>query len=274
MPTKRVTATAKAPARKTKAAKTAGAAGEAGGGVAADSKPSHATFYVRFPPHGDTHFRTPSEAEWKPCTIGIEPEYAHACRQLEALGSSRDGTSPPNELYLLEAFRIATSVNLYPPLWVLKGLNERFKSAFAKGMPISLDRAFGLSGKSLGKGRFVSAKERDALRNRDRSLCMAVFKLEAAGLSRREACKALSHLLARLPDGAFVQVGSGSDVLRRLDIGDRGIEKAVRAAESEWSGERDAALNSGATAWTAADKKQILAVFYPSELPKRLRPRN
>lgn len=257
---------------KTKAAKTAGASKATPGGVVRDDEPSRASFYVKFPPHGDAHFRRPKDGEWEPCTYGVEPEYAYADKLLRDLASSWDTTSNP--LYLLEAFSVSTSANLFPPLWVLRGLSERFQVAFAKGMPISLDRAFGLSAKGLGKGGFVSAKERDALRNRDRLLCIAVFKLEAAGLTRGEACRALSHLLARLPDGGFFQVGSRSDVLRRTDIGGRGIEKAVSAAEPEWSGERDEALNAGATEWTADDKNQMLAAFYPSELPKRLRPRN
>lgn len=237
------------------------------------------TFYVKYPPQGDAHFRQPRVeawhwddahhdlAEWEPCTYGIEPEYHAAARGIQNCESTFDETGNP--LYALEAFRLATSVKLYPPLWVIEFMDQRFKHAMTN--KVSLDRAFGFTKTGLGKGKSTDPKSMDKLRARNRLLCMVIFKLEGAGLSRSAACKALGSLLSRIPDGKRLNSGGrGSDSLYRMEITGKGIQKALAEAEEIWQGEQEATAEA-AKSWTAAEKRELLAVFYPSELPVKFR---
>lgn len=233
---------------------------------------SKATFYVKFPPNGDATYHPPGNDAWALYTYGTEAEYAAARLTLDALAANWDATGNP--LYLLEAYRVAVQARLYPPLWVLNALLSRFNTAFKKGTKASLDTAFGLSGKGLGKGRFTTAQQQDATRNRDRILCLAVFKLQGAGLTRWEACKALSSKLGRMAYSETIQVGSRENVLRRMDVTTQGLKNIVAAAESYWAGERDAAIDAGKNEWTDAEKRKMLSIFDPSELPKRIRTAN
>lgn len=236
-----------------------------------------ASFFVKHPPNGDTHSRAPKiscqysddgshiPAEWTPTTYGIEPEYAGTSRELAGLHAQWEQTSNP--LCLLEAFRISTNAKLYPPLWCIHGLQDRFNAAHGnKKLRLSLDRAFGLSGKGFGKGAFIPSDERGALRARNRLLCMGVFKLEACGLSRLAACKALSSLLNRLRDGEAIQVFRKGDLLRRMDITAHGIKKAIATLEDEFSGEREAAKDM-----TSEDKQATISQFRSNELPRNFR---
>lgn len=237
------------------------------------------TFFVKYPPNGDTHFRRPTvtsrtwdnghhePAEWEPCTYGIEPQYANARRGLDYCKNTFDETGNP--LYALEAFRLATSVKIYPPLWVIEFMEGRFKHAMTNR--VSLDRAFGFSKEGLGKGKSTDPKTADKLRARNRLLCMTVFKIEGAGLSRSAACKALASLLSRLPDGTRLSFGGGrSDSLYRMEITGKGIEKALTESAEIWKGGKEKTADA-AESWTAGEKRKLLAVFYPSELPAKFR---
>lgn len=234
------------------------------------------SFFVKYPPEGDSHYRLPrvvprqwddgehEPAEWKPCTLGIEPEYYEAVRQIRNLESTFNDTGKPG--YALEAFRIATSVKLYPPLWVIEFLDQRFKHAFYNKH--SLDRAFGFSKGGLGRGKATDPIKAAKLTARNRLLCLAIFKLEGAGLSRPAACKALSSLLARMPDGQKLAIGGdGLHAISRMDITGKGIEKAVNESEESWSENREATATA-ALNWTDSEKAKLLSIFYPSELPK------
>ena len=206
-------------------------------------------------------------AEWEPCTYGIEPQYANARREIDRCENTFDETGNP--VYALEAFRLATAAKLYPPLWVIEFLDKRFSHAFANGY--SLDRAFGFTQTGLGKGKATDPQTSDRLRARNRLLCLVVFKLEGAGLSRPSACKALSSLLARIPEGTRLHFGGHkNEDLSHMEITGKGIQKAVEEAEEIWSGEREETADAGKS-WTAQEKRELLAIFYPSELPVKFR---
>lgn len=232
-------------------------------------------FYIKYPPNGDNHFRRPKvtshtwddghyePAEWEPCTYGIEPEYRATVREIRHCESTFNSTG--NSLYAFEAFRLATTAKLYPPLWVIEHLNERFMLAHTKGL--SLDRVFGFSAKGLGKGKSTSPKKEDSLLARNRLLCLAIFKLEGAGLSRPAACKALSSLLARLPKNEKLCIGGApSESLGHMDMTGKGIGNAVQESEDIWSGDRDETADA-AKSWTDSEKRELLSIFYATELP-------
>lgn len=232
-------------------------------------------FFVKYPPLGDEHFRPPrtadthwpdghiEQAEWEPCTYGIEPEYAIASRGIDACRFQWERTG--NTLYVLEAFRLANEAKLYPPLWVLRVLDERFSKAIHGNK--TLDRAFGFSAKGLGRGRRIDPRTQDRLRSRDQLLSLAIFKLEGAGLSRAAACEALASRLSRLRPGEKLFIGGNSRLaLERTEMTGKGIAKAVGAVEEEVRDLREA-TREAAESWTEDEKRQLLSDFYPSELP-------
>jgi hypothetical protein len=220
-------------------------------------------FYVKHPPNGDSYFRRPGP-EWDPCTYGIETEHANTVRELKICQHEWNATG--NRLYVLEAFRLACAGGLFPPMWVLKELDECFRRAVSKSW--TLDRAFGFSGEGLGKGRRTSSQEIARLRNRNKLLCMAVWKLEGAGLTLPQACKAIAGLLTRLSPGGRILIGGHSlYVLRGEDISKRGIEKAVNESAPLWPGEKRA-TEEGAKTWSVEDIRKLLSVFFPAELPR------
>jgi hypothetical protein len=219
------------------------------------------TFFVPYPPNGDEDLPPRIEASgpirerspiWNPCSFGIEPEYSYAVRSMETCEHNFIETSNP--LYALEAFRLATSAKLYPPLWVLEFLGARFNHAFSEN--VSLDRAFGFSRDGLGSGKWTSPKEADHLAARNHSLCLYVFKLEAAGLSRNAACEALASLHV---DAAGEEVLSGS-----------AIRKAVAETENLYAEEKRISYEAGES-WSIDDKRQLLSPFDPEVLPKKIR---
>lgn len=233
------------------------------------------SFYIKYPPEGDTDIRPPrvvsctlgdghnEPAEWEPFARGMEAEFHSTVREIRICKASFDDTGNP--LYALEAFRLATSVKLYPPLWVIEFIDQRFRHALTN--ELTLDRAFGFSTLGLGKGKSTDPKASDKLRVRSQNLCMAIFKLEGAGLSRPAACKALSSLLARLPDGTALAVGGDKRfAISRMDISGKGIEKAVTNSADSWPGEAEETANA-AKSWTDSEKASLLSIFYPSELP-------
>lgn len=223
------------------------------------------SFFVKHPPEGDEHYRLPPRSPlWDPYTRGIEPEYGRTEQDLEACKSSWDETG--NALYALEAFRVATSAGLYPPLWVINLLAERFSRAILSDQ--SLDRAFGFSGKGRGRGRWIDPVTEDRLRARDRALCLMIFKLEGAGLSRPAACKALASRLARLRDGE--RLGAGPEYSTPpMTLSYKAIGNAVAAAEGMLAAEK-AATAEASSRWTDAEKRALLSLFYPSELPAKI----
>lgn len=235
------------------------------------------TFFVKYPPHGDTHFLLPKidtttwpdghsvPPEWMPFARGSEPQYYNAARQICQCKDNFEQTGNP--LYALEAFRLATAAKVYPPLWVLEFIDERFRYAMAG--TASLDRAFGFNQEGLGSGRRIDLQTQDRLRARNWKLCLVVFKLEGAGLSRPQACKALASLLYRLPAQQALHFGDRKHTLRRMNITGKGIEKAVRESEHEWAAERAEATDA-AQSWSHADKRSLLSVFYKSELPRKI----
>jgi hypothetical protein len=146
-------------------------------------------------------------------------------------------------------------------------MDKRFSHAMTN--KITLDRAFGFSTKGLGKGKSTKPKTRDKLRVRNRLLCLSVFKLEGAGLSRPAACKALSSFLARLPNGASISpLDPWRGALYQLDMTGKGIEKAVVESEESLIELREE-IAQAAKSWTDSEKTQMLSIFYPSELPAR-----
>jgi len=232
------------------------------------------SFFIKYPPSGDEDSRRPTVtgtgdgamfrgANWEPCTNGIEPEYGIAPHAIRNCKNNFDETGNP--LYAFEALRLATAVKLYPPLWVLEFLNTRIAHAVTKRQ--SLDKAFGFTRAGLGKGRRTDPFEGDHLRERNRLLCMMVFKLEGAGLTRPQACKALSSLLARIPDGGKLSIdGNSRHALSRLQLTGKGMEKAIKESEGDWIDEK-VMTTEAAKAWTADDKRKLLSVFYSPELP-------
>jgi hypothetical protein len=98
---------------------------------------------------------------------GVQPVASH----LRALQKEHRATG--NGLCLLSAFVIAHECKLYPPMWVLKGLVQSFKSHIStKGLK-SLDKLLGLQ---PSRGR-ASAYKAAALRARNRSLARDIWFL-------------------------------------------------------------------------------------------------
>ena len=236
------------------------------------------SFFIKYPPAGDEDACRPTVNgthdgvmfrgdNWEPCTYGIEPEYAYARKEIRNCKSNFEESGNP--LYVFEALRLATEVKLYPPLWVLDFLNSRIAHAVTNRQ--SLDQAFGLTRAGLGKGRRTDVYKDDRLRARNRIFCLMVFKLEGVGLTRPQACKALSSLLARIPNGHKLRVGGDKRFsLSGLEITGKGIQKAVDESEEYWSGEK-ANTEDAAKSWTENEKQGLLSIFYPSELPQRER---
>ncbi len=220
-------------------------------------------FYVNHPPGGDEQ-RVPKS--WQPATYGIEERFAGLDKIMRELKYNWDTTG--NSLMLIEAFRVAAGYGVYPPLWVIQGLSERFAVAFSDKESPSLDRAFGLTGKGLGKGRFVPATDRAALHARNRMFCLLVFKLEACGLTRTQAGDALSDLLARMGESEVVALPGEKHRLRQMHISGAGILKAVREAESAYAAEREIILRESASI-TEADRERVLSGFLSYELPPK-----
>lgn len=233
-------------------------------------------FYIKYPPNGDTHFRRPDVTgrqtgdgtfvppEWDPCTFGTDAEHASTTRELKFCRHEWNATG--NRLHVLEAFRLSCSARLYPPMWVLAELDACFKRAVTKQW--SLDRAFGFSGEGLGKGKRPSQKEVARLRRRDKLICMAVWKLEGAGLTRRQACKALAGLLARLPDRGRILIGGDSlSALRGINLSGKRIEAVVAQCTPLWRDEEHATAEASRT-WSVEDKTKMLSIFFPAELPR------
>ena len=228
-------------------------------------------FYVKYPPNGDEHFRRPrverhydNPPEWEPCTYGIEPELANTVRIIERFTSAFKETGNP--LYAIEVFMQATDAKLYPPLWVLDFFQKRFQHS-AKGGH-SLDRAFGLTHEGLGKGKRSDPFTSDRLRHRNYLFCLIVFKLEAIGFSRHAACKALASLLARIPKGGFLSLYPDPRyALSPMEISGKGIEKAVRDAETALSAEREA-VKEASKHWSEDEQRMMLSALLRSEIPK------
>lgn len=220
-------------------------------------------YYVKYLPEGDTTFRAPRPDEWKSCSYGIEPEYANASRTIEGCHALWESTG--NRLYVIEAFRAAASARLYPPEWVLEELNARFTDALTRDIP--LDRAFGFSGEGLGSGRRLDAKTKDRLLWRNYLLCMAVLKLEGAGLSRSPACDALARALSK--NGILVG-GNSRYALARMKITGKGIVKAMNEyadAHPDVYAELRATTIDAARSWTTAERRELLRPFFPGGIP-------
>ena len=185
------------------------------------------SFFVKYPPNGDKNVLTPKN--WEPCMYAIAEPYYNVCRFIEQHEARFNETG--NDLHVFEAFRLATSVRLYPPLWVISRLQDRL--TYWHKNKLTLDRAFGLTGEGLGKGRRTSLADAARLRIRNKVLCMLVFKLQAVGLTRPQACKALASFLARIPEGHFVSLPGDPDKtrLKRIDITGKGLEKAISESE-------------------------------------------
>lgn len=172
------------------------------------------SFFVRFPPSGDEDVLKPQVIgssgslllpPWEPITCsGREPQLHLLHVELRKLRHSFQETG--NNVYLLEAFRVSVKEKIYPPLWVLDALYGRLDH-YMQSKEKSLDKSFGFVRHGQGKGRARTVFEKDAQRHRDRLLCLMCFKLEAVGLTRTEACNAMSSVLARLP------VGGGSKLV-------------------------------------------------------------
>lgn len=222
------------------------------------------SFFVQYPPDGDKNVLTPKN--WDACVYPINEPYYNVCRRIRVCESSFEATG--NSLFAFEALRLATSVKLYPPLWVISYLDSRLRHWHENDL--TLDRAFGFTNAGVGKGKRTPPKTALNLYHRNRVLCMAVHKLQGAGLTLPQSCKALASLLARIPEGqVWLLAGNRDFPLPRMDVSAKGLEKAIREADSLWSGEREECADA-AKKWSDAEKRAILAIFYPTELPKRI----
>ncbi len=76
-------------------------------------------------------------------------------------------------IFAIEAFLIAHYAGLYPPIWALNDIAERFKKWYGRQGKTSLDRFFGVD---TYKGETPIFKL-DMIRERDESLCLTVFTL-------------------------------------------------------------------------------------------------
>lgn len=216
---------------------------------------------MRQPPKGDDGYGIPRiPQEWKPASHGIEPEFAGLSRRLMTLRNDFEQTG--NYLYVFEAYRITVEKKLYPPIWVLDSLMNRFEAFIAGQGKSGLDEVF--FNRAQGQS---SPWADDVLRSRDFKLCRVVMKLESLGLTRPQACRALSALLARIPDGSGLEVGRMRETLGRLNLTGKAIENAAARVEAELGHLPIMMRNRG---WSEEERRENLSVFYKSELPKKL----
>lgn len=235
------------------------------------------SFFVKHPPGGDEGL---IPDEWK-SGFGVfftinglgptEPRSAYeAIRQIEYHLKAFEDHG--NAWRALEVFRLCHSAGLYPPLWVLDYINDRFSKAYKEGW--TLDRAFGLSQENLGrgKGRRVSSDEEDRLLGRNRTYAKIVFKLEGTGLSRGQACAALAGRLARLKPNERLQTHHLDYALRTKDaISARRLVDVVGSVEDGLDAERQA-TKEGSRNWTDEEKRRFLEIFR-EDLPAPVRRR-
>ena len=132
---------------------------------------------------------------------------------------------------------------LYPPLWVLSYLRESFVRVFNEGL--TFDRALGFSMKGLGSGSHESPIDQLRKSQRNKGLVLNVFKLEALGLKRQAAARAVA---------AFHTKATGEE------LGERRVVDIVKENESAYTLEQKAIVQ-GAVNWTNDARRQLLRAF-------------
>lgn len=215
-------------------------------------------FLVLYPPNGDdASFRPKIPSEWEPMNSGKEANLSGLEFALRKLHEEFLETG--NFLCVFEAFRKATEKRVYPPIWVLDLMQSRFDSYLSE-RGAKLDTAFGLS---RGRGEATPWEESDR-RARDLKLGRLVMKLESMGLSRPQACRALSSLLERLQDEQLPRLGFHSEKLNRMSLSGKAIHKAVDKVSEELY---FIPIMFSTIEWTHEKRRECLAIFFKSELP-------
>lgn len=186
------------------------------------------------------------------------PAWGAPCKKLR---SSFEETH--NFLYVPEGYRLTTEKKLYPQLWVIELLQNRFETYLKANGQKNLDEVFGFS---RGRGE-TTPWEEDALRARNLKLAPLVMKLESMGLTRTQASNAISSLLSRLTDGQVAVIGRLSQNLSRMDLSGKAIKRAVDNVAEELYHIPIMFRNRG---WTDDERRQSLSAFFRSELPKKI----
>jgi hypothetical protein len=183
------------------------------------------TIFIKYPPGGDDQLLVPDD--WSPVAYSLDVEHVRIEVHLAMLREMFENSGNP--LAAMEALHQSRLAKVYPPLWALEFLDERLVKASREG--ISVDRALGLNAEGLGKGRRMGPREEHKLNNRNFLFTLVVMKFEHAGLTRGQACNALSSRLARLGENEvlYVQTGFGKSKLGHMDITGVGVRKAVEA---------------------------------------------
>lgn len=220
-------------------------------------------FFVKYPPVGDND-AAPKGSHWSPYAYVLE-EHADTEKALHQLSYMYD--LHRNPLYALDAVSRAHRARVYPPLWALEVIVDRYQRAMKTDG--SLDRAFGLTSKGMGKGKRPNSLALHKQMVRDSAFCLVVLHLQALGMTRPAACKALSELLNRLSSKQYLQPPGMTFRLKRMSISGRQIQNAVDGIDyqfqSEWR-----RLQESAKLWSLDQKRSALRFFFPNELPVKL----
>lgn len=95
-----------------------------------------------------------------------------------------------NPIQAFQAFEYSMRAGLYPPVWALDYLRKAFVKKFEDRR--SFDSVLGFSMEGLGSGRHDSPMEQRDKAARNRRIILNVFRLEALGIKRRPACRAVA----------------------------------------------------------------------------------
>jgi hypothetical protein len=208
-------------------------------------------FFVKHPPAGDDFLDKP-KSDWTACTPALAATYGRVAPDIEMCEAAFEETGNP--IFAIQAYRLATEAKLYPPLWVIEFLQACFNRVAEDG--VSLDRAFGFTREGAGKGRWATPEQAIVLAQRNRALCIAVYKYEAVGMSRNAACEVAASVMVN---------GDGAEALSAS-----AVRAIVKDGDDKFKTEREA-VRAASTNWTIDQKRQVVSNVNPASLPARLR---
>jgi hypothetical protein len=197
------------------------------------------TLAIKFPPWPDG-VPPSDEQERDLLTYGETDAQVAALRAIRYCEIGFEDSGNPIEA--IKAFVYATEVQLFPPVWTLEFISSRFRKA-SKGE--SLDVAFGF--KARGKGRRTTPQQQLRYQKRNRDWCLNVFKLQALGKSRTQACELVAAFHTR--KGRL-----------RESISGKAVALVVKENEGRYAVEKLQIVHSSAD-WTPSQQRALLKAF-------------
>ncbi len=171
-----------------------------------------------------------------------------------------------NNIFVLEAVRLAFAHEHMPPLWAREALGTGLqKYLFAEGQ-VELEVAFDLK---RGAGAPTAWGEMQ-LEQRNRRLTTFVAALEFVGFTHGQACNALAALLERWPDAMLFKMGPFSEDLLSISITSAGIRKAMKTVKQDLDHARASIERRGIS---EQNQRAMLKDLFLSEIPRRVRDR-